>query len=159
MSRIRIVGIGNALAGDDAVGIRAVEMIRQDGWPGVESMALAQPGPELFDDMDGDDLLILIDACQSTAAAGSVYCFDRKGIVNAGLRHGSTHAIGLADWIELTAAAGASMPTVRVFAVELQQCDMGEALSEAVATAMPELLQQIQACIDEIFHSTEACHA
>ena len=152
LHRIRIAGIGNALAGDDGLGIRAVEIIRQcireEKWPRLETVALITPGPELFDGLCGDDLLILLDACSSGVAAGTVHCFGVDQISNSGLRHTSTHGLGMADWIFLARATGEEIPEVRIYGIEMQHCRMGEPLSDAVAAAIPELLQQTRSCVD-----------
>ena len=156
--RVRIAGIGNAMAGDDGIGIRAIEMIRTAGWQHVELLALATPGPKLFDGLKNDDLLILIDACRSGAVAGVVLAFNSDEINASGLRHCSTHGIGLSDWITLASAAGETMPEIRIFGVEIQQCSMGEPLSAAVVEALPALLQQVRACV-ETRRMTEVSHA
>jgi hydrogenase maturation protease len=156
--RIRIAGIGNTLAGDDALGIRAIERIREEVWKGVETVALSMPGPELFDGLHSDDLLILIDACESGATAGTVHSFGSDEISLFGLRHLSTHGLGLADWILLAKAAGEAIPDIRIYGIELQHCRMGEPLSTAVAVAMPDLLQRVRSCVDTCL-STDTCHA
>lgn len=162
LRRIRIAGIGNTLAGDDGLGIRAVERIRQairvKDWPCLETLALATPGPELFDGLCGDDLLILLDACGSGVAAGTVHCFGVDQINSAGLRHTSTHGLGLADWILLARATGEETPEVRIYGIEIQHCRMGEPLSATVAAAIPELLQQTRSCVDT-YLSRDVRHA
>jgi hydrogenase maturation protease len=159
--RTRIVGIGNVLAGDDGLGIHAVETIRklvsEGSWPHLETVALTLPGPELFDGLCDGDLLILLDACSSGAVAGTVHCFGADEIGCSGLRHLSTHGLGLADWISLAQAAGEETPEVRVYSIEMQHCRMGEPLSAAVAASMPELLKLIWSCIDS--YRTGECYA
>jgi hydrogenase maturation protease len=148
---IRIAGIGNALAGDDGLGICAVKMIREhirdETWPRLETVALSMPGPELFDGLCGDDLLILLDACESGASPGTIHCFGMDQIGCSGLRHTSTHGMGLTDWILLVKATGEETPEVRIYGIEMQHCRLGEPLSDTVAAAMPELLQQIRSDI------------
>jgi len=162
LRRIRIAGIGNTLAGDDGLGIRAVEMIQQriqeQTWPQLETVALTTPGPELFEGLCGDDLLILLDACGSGVAAGTVHCFGVDQISNSGLSHTSTHGLGLADWILLARATGEEVPQVRIYGIEMQHCRMGEPLSDAVTAAMPELLRQTRSCVDN-YLSEELRHA
>jgi hydrogenase maturation protease len=160
-SRTRIAGIGNVLAGDDGLGIYAVETIRklvsEGSWPHLETLALTLPGPELFDGLCDGDLLILLDACSSGEVAGTVHCFDTDEIGYPGLRHLSTHGLGLAEWISLAQAAGEETPEVRVYSIEMQHCRMGEPLSAAVAASMPELLKLIRSCIDS--YQTGECYA
>ncbi len=158
--RIRIVGIGNALAGDDGLGIYAVEMIqeriRKKQWPRLETVALPAPGPELFEGLNGDDMLILLDACESGVAAGTLHCFGVDQISHSGLRYTSTHGLGLVDWILLATVTGEEMPEVRIYGIEIQHCRIGEPLSDIVAVAMPELLQRVHACIET---RLSICHA
>jgi len=151
MNHVRIAGIGNSLAGDDAIGLRAVdtmrEMMRTGDWQDVELLAAGTPGPELFDGLDQHDLLILIDACRSGAVAGMVLRLTPGEISSAGLRHASTHGFTLADWIELVQVTGETVPEIILFGVEIAQCGMGEPMSAAVTDALPELLRQVQDCM------------
>jgi len=156
MRLIRIVGLGNAMAGDDGIGIRAIEAICNAGWEHVQTLALSIPGPEMFDGLNGDDLLILIDGCRSGAAAGTVHDLNVDEVGASGLRHGSTHVIGLADWIALAMVSGETMPEMRVYGVEIGQCGMGEVLSAAVADAVPELLRRVR---ESIHLHAETIHA
>ncbi len=155
--RVRVVGIGNALAGDDAIGLHVVENIRQQHWVSVECIAESQPGPELFEDMGSDDLLILVDACRTGASAGSVIRFTREELKNSGLRHASTHGLGLADWIQIIDEAGEQQPDILIYGIEAEQCMMGEGLSDAVAAAIPALLKLIRCGID-VAGGKAVCH-
>ncbi|MGA3096718.1 MAG: hydrogenase maturation protease [Bryobacteraceae bacterium] len=65
MSRILIVGYGNPIRGDDALGWRATERLRElvtD--PGVEILTLHQLAPELMEPLSQVDLAIFIDAAE-----------------------------------------------------------------------------------------------
>ena len=162
LPKIRIAGIGNGLAGDDGLGICAIGMIqqyiREKQWPRLETVALSTPGPELFDGLCGDDLLILIDACGSGSVAGTVHGFNMDQISHSGLRHTSTHGLGLADWVLLARETNEDIPEIRIYGVEIQACRMGEPLSDTVAAAVPELLKQTRRCVDT-FLSGDVCHA
>jgi hydrogenase maturation protease len=138
--KVRVAGIGNALAGDDAIGLHVVEGIRQQHWVGVECIAETQSGPGLFEDMDSDDLLILVDACQTGASAGSVIQFSLEELKNSGLRHASTHGLGLADWFILADQVGEQQPDILIYGIEVEQCRMGKGLSDTVSAAIPALV-------------------
>lgn len=63
MSRILIVGYGNPIRGDDALGWRAAERLRElvtD--PSVEILTLHQLAPELMEPLSQADLAVFIDA-------------------------------------------------------------------------------------------------
>jgi len=147
--KVRIAGIGNALAGDDAVGQYAVEQIRRQQWAGVECVSESVPGPELFEELGGNDLLIVIDACRTGAAdAGSILLFSPEEFKDSGVGLCSSHGLGLIDWIQLTDQAGEAQPEMMIFGVEAKQCDMGEGLSESVAQAVPALVECIRSRIN-----------
>lgn len=147
---IRVAGIGNALAGDDAVGLHVAENIRQQHWAAVECVAQSQPGPALFEGLGCNDLLIVIDACRTGAGAGSVLRFSPGDLQHSGLRHTSTHGLGLADWLGFADQLGESPPEMLVYGIEANQCRMGEGLSDVVAAAIPALLELIRSDIDAV---------
>jgi hydrogenase maturation protease len=61
MNRVLVIGYGNTLRGDDAVGVRAAEKIAEQ-FPGVRSLTVHQLTPELAVDVADADLVILFDA-------------------------------------------------------------------------------------------------
>lgn len=69
-----VLGIGNLLLSDEAVGVRIVERLEQDyRFPeGVELMDGGTAGMELMEYMASRDHLIVADAVLSDAAPGSV---------------------------------------------------------------------------------------
>lgn len=63
MSRTLIIGYGNPLRGDDALGWKAAELLQQRVQsPDVEILALHQLTPELMESISRVDLVIFIDA-------------------------------------------------------------------------------------------------
>jgi hydrogenase maturation protease len=63
MSRILIIGYGNPIRGDDALGWRATERLRAlVTGPNVEILTLHQLAPELMEPLSEVDLAIFIDA-------------------------------------------------------------------------------------------------
>jgi hydrogenase maturation protease len=73
MTRILIVGYGNPIRGDDALGWRAAERLRElvtD--PDVEILTLHQLAPELMEPLSQVDLAIFIDAAAAGPEPGAV---------------------------------------------------------------------------------------
>jgi hydrogenase maturation protease len=60
---VLVLGYGNELRGDDAVGPRIAEAVA--GWdkPGVRALAVTQLTPELADALAGVERVIFVDAC------------------------------------------------------------------------------------------------
>jgi hydrogenase maturation protease len=59
---ILVIGYGNALRGDDAVGPRAASAVAELGWPGVIAKEVTQLTPELAEPLASARLAIFVDA-------------------------------------------------------------------------------------------------
>jgi hydrogenase maturation protease len=98
----------------------------------------------LMDVWRGADALILIDAVTSGAAPGTVFRLDvSSSPLNRDLFKSSTHALGLADAVELSRTLGTLPARVLVFGVEVRDLSAGVGLSADVAGALPALLDDV----------------
>jgi len=102
METIRVIGVGNAWRGDDAVGLQAARRLRERLGPSVEVIDAEGDGLALLDLMEGADHVILIDAVKGGGRPGKTVRLD----VSTESRWGtvipcSTHAMGVADAIDL----------------------------------------------------------
>lgn len=144
MGRVRIIGLGNEWAGDDAVGLIAARKLREKNIPGVEIMAREVPDWEMFEEMQDDDLLIFIDACDSGGEAGAVYQLRPDEIMQQCVRHCSSHGLGLVEWLSMAEELGSRRGRVIIVAVEIEGTEMGASLSKPVEDAIPRLLEKIE---------------
>jgi hydrogenase maturation protease len=64
--KILILGIGNSIRGDDAIGLLVARELAKQHWPGVEIKELETSGFEIIDEMAGYDKLIIIDALRTS---------------------------------------------------------------------------------------------
>jgi hydrogenase maturation protease len=125
-----VIGIGNAARGDDAAGLIAARRLgglEHEGDP-----------VGLLDLWDGADCAVVIDAVSSGAAAGTVHRFDAAGApLPAWSRSSaSTHAVGLAEAIELARTLGRLPPRLVVYGIEGERFEAGTQLTPAVAAAV-----------------------
>jgi hydrogenase maturation protease len=137
MSGIRVVGMGSP-HGDDQAGWRLVEMLEN----AVDATVLSDPG-RLLDHVDGCEKLILVDACRSGLAPGTIV---RLTWHDASLRlfaGRSTHSLGVGAVLALAETLRRLPPAVVLFAVEAESCEPGEQLSPAVSEALPELCRRV----------------
>ena len=74
--RVRVIGIGNPLRGDDAVGLLVARRVRELAGPEVEVMELEGEPSRLIDAWQGARLVVVVDAVKSGAAEGAVMRFD-----------------------------------------------------------------------------------
>ncbi len=68
MAKILVIGYGNTLRSDDGIGVRVAEIVASWHLPEVRSLSRQQLTPELAADLAEVDLVIFVDACQSSTA-------------------------------------------------------------------------------------------
>ncbi|MEM9157162.1 MAG: hydrogenase maturation protease [Cyanobacteria bacterium P01_F01_bin.33] len=61
--RTLAIGYGNALRGDDAIGIRIASIVADWQLPHVRALAVPQLTPELVEELQRVDVAIFVDAC------------------------------------------------------------------------------------------------
>jgi hydrogenase maturation protease len=144
-SRVLIVGVGNDLRGDDVAGIEVARRLRERGRAVGIDVAEEQNDPTaLIERWRNRDAVVLIDAVLGDDP-GAVHRMDASGHPLRARWRGSssTHAIGLEETIELARALGQLPGRVIVFAIEGRCFGAGEVLSQAVAVALPGLVEVV----------------
>ncbi|MFZ1802526.1 MAG: hydrogenase maturation protease [Nitrospira sp.] len=141
---IRIIGLGNGMRGDDAVGLLAARRIRQEVGDCVEVIEAEMAGVDLIDLMKGAHSVMLIDAARSRQAPGTIHRLDASACpIGSQMFPRSSHALGTVDALELARAMGVLPATVIVYGVEVDNTEAGQPLSPLVATALDEVVARI----------------
>jgi hydrogenase maturation protease len=139
-----IIGLGNEFRHDDAIGLIAARRLRERGVPAEEHEGdLAT----LMDRWKRADGLILIDAVTSGGVPGTLHRLDvSTSPLNREVFKNSTHALGLADAVELSRTLGTLPARVYVFGVEVKDVSAGVGVSPEVERALPVLLEEVLRC-------------
>jgi hydrogenase maturation protease len=149
--RIRtvVLGLGNPVRGDDAVGLRVAEAVQrcldEAPLPGVTVLTSTRAGLELIDLLAGADHAVLIDAYESPdAVPGRIRRLTLDDVAGAP-RLVSGHDITVAGAFMLAKVSGVPMPgAVDIYAIDVLETDrLEEALSPAVGGAVPRLAREI----------------
>ena len=140
--RVVIVGVGNPLRGDDSVGLELARLAAARADPRL--IAVREHAGEtlaLIEQLDGYEAALLADALHGGGAPGSLHRFDLSEQPLPGkLRSSSsTHAVGIAEAIELARALGRLPGRVVVYGVEGASFQAGSPLSVPVRRALPGL--------------------
>jgi len=149
-----VIGVGNALRGDDAAGLAVAERVRALAGEAVAVRVCEEEPTRLIDAFDGADIAFVVDAVSTGAPAGTVHRFDASGspIPSLELRS-STHALGIGEALELARALGRLPRTTVVFGVEGAEFTSGARLTPAVADGVARtaatLLEEVAACTSE----------
>jgi len=144
---ILILGLGNDILTDDAVGLLVARQLSVDlaGDPRVEVRETQEMGLALLDHLTGYREVILVDAIQTrTAPAGTLHELDADGLKR--LAGGTPHFLGVGETLALGRQLGLDMPArVRIFAVEVTDAHtLGTQLTPAVRDVLPFVLSRIR---------------
>lgn len=147
--RTLVLGLGNELAGDDAVGILAARALRNELAGHADVIESAASGLALLDVLAGYDRAIVLDAVRTGRhPPGAVLEMGLGGI--GPVVAPSTHQTGLPELAAVAERLGLAFPrrTV-VLAVEVvDPFTLGAPLSPPAAAAVPELVRRVRAILD-----------
>jgi hydrogenase maturation protease len=140
----RVIGVGNAWRGDDAVGLLAARRLRERLGPSVEVIDAEGDGLALLDLMEGVEHVILIDAVRGRGQPGTTIRLD----LSVGSGWGtvvpcSTHAMGIADAIDLARALGRLPKQIILYGIEIESVDSGASLSGSVREGLDIVVEQV----------------
>jgi hydrogenase maturation protease len=146
-----VVGVGNAYRGDDAVGLTVAELVRGRAEPDVQVRVCEQEPTRLIDAWEGADVAFVVDAVASGAKAGTVHRFDAATpLPTRVFGSSSTHALGIADAVELARTLGRLPERTIVYGIEGAHFGAGADVTPEVAAAGTQvaqtILEEVAAC-------------
>lgn len=109
---ITIVGVGNEFRGDDAVGLMVLQQLKGNLPAGARTIELTGDQSYLLELMRSTDAMIIVDAVQSSAPAGTIFRVDAgQGPAPKEFLSFSTHSFDSVNAVELARALG-SLPGI-----------------------------------------------
>jgi hydrogenase maturation protease len=147
---VRVLGLGNVLMGDDALGpwvIHALEATYV--FPqGVELVEIGTPGLDLVPYVAGPGGVLLVDTVKSAGVPGELRFYDQQQLLKLPPRPRlSPHDPGLTEALLAVTLAGTPPSFVKLVGVIPDKVAMGVALSAAARAALPRL---VRAVVDEL---------
>jgi hydrogenase maturation protease len=145
-----VLGLGNPLMGDDAVGIHVARRLAADPRipAGVEVLEAGTDLLRVADTMAERRHVVLVDAVLGTAPPGSVevLTLPLDGDASA---PGSAHTLALNDVVRLLRAVEPRLRQTRftLVGVVVDRCSVGVALSPAVARRLGEAVEAALAVV------------
>ena len=143
--RTLVLGLGNELAGDDAIGVLVARAVRQDIAGAADVVESSASGMALIEIFAGYDRAVVVDSIRTGRnPPGTV---TELGLADVGrVVAPSLHHAGLPELAAVAERLGLGFPAeTRVLAVEVMDpYTMGAALSEPVADAVGELARRVR---------------
>jgi hydrogenase maturation protease len=136
-----ILGIGNTLLADEGVGVRVIEMLRDDAAL-AEDVELLDGGTLSFTlagPIEEAGALVVVDAARLDAPPGTMRLFEGEDMDNYLMRNrrASVHEVGLIDLMNIARLAERWPGRRALIAIQPDKVDWGEELTPAVAAALP----------------------
>ncbi|KAA0272463.1 MAG: hydrogenase maturation protease, partial [Acidobacteria bacterium] len=114
-----LIGLGNELRGDDVAGLLVARAARGREHGGIEIVEAGGEPVDLLAAWEGAGAAVVADAVASGAEPGAVHRLDAAARpLPAAFAAPSTHALGLAEAVELGRALGRLPPRLTVFGIE-----------------------------------------
>ncbi len=148
--RLLVLGVGNPLAGDDAIGIEIVKRLKKLKLP--KEVDVIEGGTlsfQLINFFDNYDKIVVVDAVKSGKKPGSVVKIEMKDLIESiSVSVASSH-----DFSFFTVAKALSMirkiPEIVVVGIEVENLESFEP-SDSVKKSLDEAVKKI---LEEIDHS------
>ena len=136
-----VLGLGNILLRDEAVGVRVVESLgRRFAFPpDVTVLDGGTLGLDLLPRLDGIERLLVVDAVKLGRAPGELVRLEGHEVPAALDVKISPHQVGLQDLLAAVRLLGREPPHVVLWGVEPARLDPGTGFSTTISEALPRL--------------------
>jgi len=140
--KVLIIGVGNRMRGDDAVGPLAIDRLKQaKDWPEEWTLVDAGEVPENalgLVDKEKPSRILLIDACDWGAEPGETRFFSAEELEKLPIRMLSTHGLPLAFWVKMTLTDHPGLK-IELFGIQAAELAFNAALTQPVAAALERI--------------------
>ena len=140
--RIVVLGLGNLMRTDDALGMLALERMRLDARVPA-SISLVDGGTlglDLLYPLDGVTHLLALDAIDTGAAPGTLLRFAGDEIADLPIAK-SVHLLGFSDLIGALRLTGGVPAEIVVLGLQPEKIEWGTELTPTVQAALPGLIE------------------
>jgi hydrogenase maturation protease len=151
VSGARVIGLGQGAAGDDGVGLAVLEALARGGVPAGVELVRAAEESALVALVETPLPVVLVDAVLGTPA-GEVVTLAPEELESRGLRAVSTHGLGVPQALALArvVAGERTAPAIRIVGITIERAEpYTQALSPAVAAAVPRAVERVLALVGE----------
>jgi hydrogenase maturation protease len=148
--RTLLLGLGNDILTDDAVGLHAVRRLqsRLAGDAGIDVRETTEMGLALLDFITGYSTVVIVDSIQTGREAPG-FLHELEAAALSQLTGRTPHFLGVSETLALGRQLGLPMPErVKIFAIEVEDpFTLGTTLGPALEAALPGIVERIAAVV------------
>jgi len=147
LARVGVLGIGNVLMGDDALGPYVIKLLEAAWEPqdGLQLVDAGTPGLDLTAYLADLDAVVVVDVVKAAGAPGELRTYDKRELVERPpILAMSPHEPGLREAILNADFLGVAPGTIRLVGVIPESVDYRLGLSAPVRAALPAVIDRIR---------------
>jgi hydrogenase maturation protease len=152
-SRLLLLGLGNDILTDDAVGLHVVHELQRElaGQPGIDFRETTEMGLALLDFITGYRAAAIVDSIQTGKEAPG-FLYELNDAVFNQMTGRTPHFVGVSETLALGRQLGLAMPEqVRILAIEVEDpFTLGTALTPALQAALPGIVAHIRTALQPL---------
>lgn len=154
---VRILGCGSPLMGNDGIGLKIIESLKETELQSLEGVDIADAGVcglNLLNLLDGARKVIIIDAVLTGSRKGSVHRIEGRDLITGTEPHTlvSVHDLTITDVLRIGEQIQ-SLPEIVVIGIEI-----GELATEISRDISPEVLEAVDEAIGLIRKEVSSLH-
>jgi len=144
-NKILVLGIGNELAGDDIIGIKAVREVEKIGPSGVDYIQISTGGLQILESILGYEKVLIVDSIETISPEKRILKLESEDFINATFLS-SPHDVNFPTALEIGKKTSPElMPKLmKIIGIEIPiQEYISEKVSEETIAKMPTLKKMI----------------
>ena len=151
MSKTLVLGIGNTLLSDEGIGVHIIHYLQQHN-PSDDLVTFLDGGTLSFTlaaDIESADNLIVVDAAQLNAPAGTIRVFEGSEMDHhLGTAKRSVHEVGLLDLLDIARLTDTLPGKRALVGIQPDAIDWGENPTPQVAASIEPAIREILKLIE-----------
>jgi hydrogenase maturation protease len=138
-----LVGVGNLILSDDAVGIRVAQYLKQK-YPQLDVIETSEYGISMLDYISGYDRLVIIDSIKAGGQTAELYKLELQDL-NPSLYYPTSHGVDIATAFDLGQKLGYQIPgKICIYAIEVNDnSTFAEGCTLAIEAKIPGIAAEI----------------
>lgn len=145
MDRSVVIGVGNEMRSDDALGILVARELSRRLPSSIRVVESNGEGGGMMETWAGSDNAYIVDAVNAPGPPGSVVRLDAsRSCLPRHFVPGSSHSFGVAEAIEMARTLGRLPARVILYGIVGESFAVGAGLSDRVLKNLPDLIHMIE---------------
>ncbi len=157
--RAVLLGVGNILLTDEGVGVEAVTRFEAKHVlpPGLSVLDGGTSAMEMLDDLEGLDLLVVVDCVRVGKPPASVVVLQDDEVPAFFRSRLSPHQVGLSDVFATMLLTGRAPRRIVIVGVQPVEVSTGMGLTAEIEAVMPQVLDAVRSALAEGGFPVQPC--